>query len=65
MVMDVVTILRMMFPKLSIGWMPDQHALEVSCCHVDQMKKHLGWLPPTTLEVGIQRIIDYEKKRCG
>ena len=65
MILDVVTLLRMAFPKLTVAWMPDQHPLESTSCNIDAMQRHLHWYPFTTLEAGIAKVIEYEQSRCG
>lgn len=62
---DVVDVIQMHFPKLNVAWVGSHAAIETSMCDVSRMQEDLDWTPPTTLEEGIKRIIEYEKAQCG
>lgn len=60
---NVISILTDHFPKLSIKREPEQLPAELSRCSLSAMRAKLQWVPGTSLEEGIQKIIGYE--RCG
>lgn len=64
-VRDVVDILQMHFPRVKIAWTGSQVALEHCDCPVGALEQVIHWKPTTTLEQGIKKIVEYEKKRCG
>jgi nucleoside-diphosphate-sugar epimerase len=36
---------------------------EASCADVSQLQAILGWTPPTSLETGVERLVEYERSR--
>jgi nucleoside-diphosphate-sugar epimerase len=62
-VSDILMILKTHFPKLDIRPMSKVVTPEASVADMTDFKKFVGWKPRTTLELGIAKIVEYERGR--
>ncbi len=60
---EVVAILKDQFPDISVRDDGSKAPYENSCASIEQLRALIGWRPGTSLEQGIQNIIDYETGR--
>ena len=51
--------------KLKLQYKAGSELFERSCADLAKLKKVTGWAPPTNLEEGIKRIVDFEQKKAG
>lgn len=59
---DVIRILNEQIPNIIIKDMGNSDFFEASCADISKLKKLTGWQPTVTLEEGITKIIEYEKR---
>ncbi len=64
-VKDILSILGRMVPELAprIRDLGVTEEFEASCANIDRLRQLTRWLPPTTLEEGIDKILRFERER--
>jgi len=59
---EVVNILKKEIHDLKVKEIPTNSPVELSCADMNLFKELTGWLPQTSLEEGIHKIIEYERR---
>ncbi len=59
---DVIKILRDKIPDINVKEIEKEELFEASCADISKLIKLTGWQPKVTLEEGIRKIVDYEKR---
>jgi nucleoside-diphosphate-sugar epimerase len=61
----VLQILNSEFGVIRSRIEPVQGPIESSCADMSLFHRLTGWTPPTLLEAGIGKIVEFEKERQG
>jgi nucleoside-diphosphate-sugar epimerase len=59
---DVLLILRSVIGEIRTKREPHQGSVESSCADMSLFQQWTGWVPSTSLEIGIHKIVEYEKQ---
>jgi len=62
---EVLEILQKKFPNMKTNIVQRNIPFEVSQANMNYFKQITGWIPPTTLEDGINQIIEFEKNQAS
>lgn len=59
---EVIKIMREQIPNIKITEIEKEEYFEASCADISKLVKLTGWKPKITLQEGIKKIIEYEKR---
>ncbi len=64
-VADVLQILNVEIGGIRTSIEDEEGSIESSCADMSLFRLVTGWSPPTSLEAGIRKVVEYEKHRLG